>query len=68
MTQILKIKCPYCNFVIDTSITITDNRSRLVFCDSEDGGCDREFVVKPTWTIQCQTQTSKLPWENIERE
>jgi transcription elongation factor Elf1 len=38
--------CPYCGYSNHAWVKMDeDNRPRVVTCDMENGGCDRDFVV-----------------------
>ena len=50
MKAVVNIKCPYCERSVNKEIGFTGNwlpasETRTIFCNPEDGGCDREYAV-----------------------
>lgn len=48
MHRIFKVKCPECGTLCDYRVEFTDLHSKvklLVYCDSEQGGCDELFAL-----------------------
>lgn len=55
--MIKEIKCPYCGFV--NSIILeekTHHPKCILTCDSDEGGCDKDFVAEFTTkiTVDCK--------------
>ncbi len=52
--MIVKVKCPYCGFVNKVSV---ENywHPRVVTCDIDEGGCERDFVLKVKKEISTET-------------
>lgn len=47
----IKLECPYCGH--QNSITLERNFDmQVIVCDTDCGGCDRNFVFKPTVKIE----------------
>ncbi len=47
--QWITATCPHCGFLNKISSQFLENRNpKAIYCDSEEGGCDKLFVVKVT--------------------
>lgn len=46
-----KIKCPYCGFS-QPVLFEKERGAQLVTCDFENGGCEAEFVVQHSCSVQ----------------
>jgi hypothetical protein len=44
-----QVPCPHCNFLNKLNIDAHNYRPEVVCCDSEEGGCDRLFVLTVSW-------------------
>lgn len=53
----VEIKCPYCGFVNKVNLEYEDQYPSpgIIICDSEEGGCDRYFVIKPRINLEART-------------
>lgn len=46
LTFMVEVKCPYCDFENKRRVDFKESSIMEVwYCDSEEGGCDRRFVV-----------------------
>ncbi len=59
----VKVKCPHCNHVnkynqLDVGI---GKGNRFVYCDCEDGGCDKEFILHTEFQSTFTHKSSKIP-------
>jgi hypothetical protein len=68
--QIVKIAmywvCPSCghkNRTIEPISTVTGWHDFLVYCDSEEGGCDRKQFVRAE--IEVKTQVFQVDYDNL---
>lgn len=39
-------KCPYCGFINKQRLDTSSPMAYLRYCDSDEGGCDKQVVVK----------------------
>ena len=44
--RVIVVGCPYCQFVNSIKVAIKDHGWLVWTCDSEEGGCDSQFVVR----------------------
>lgn len=56
-----KVKCPYCGFENEVEHDVFYKKSHLVTCDSEEGGCDRNFVADVA--VSVTTKARKIEGE-----
>jgi len=47
------VQCPYCSFNNKVKVEVGENRnmSGVYTCDSDEGGCDKDFVLYSTLNI-----------------
>lgn len=50
----LEVKCPYCGHSCKMWLT-GERRPLIMLCDSEEGGCDREFAANVSVRYEVQT-------------
>lgn len=55
-------KCPECGFTnkrysMDFELTST---TEIVYCDSEEGGCDKQIVIKKKLKIETEVKAYKI--------
>lgn len=57
------LKCPYCGHVNDRVAIETDevNRAVVFTCDVEEGGCDREFIYRPSVVLSIEIMKISEP-------
>lgn len=56
--------CPYCKFENRINREITPGSTEeLIYCNSENGGCDKQFAIKYAFEINPIIQNSSLAWE-----
>lgn len=51
----VEVKCPYCGFTNNAFIEKDYWRSRVIICDIDAGGCEKEFVVRTKKEITAET-------------
>jgi hypothetical protein len=53
MNICVEVKCPYCGISNKLLVDIDSVYiyPRVVTCDMEEGGCDKDFVIKPHLSI-----------------
>ena len=51
----IKMQCPHCGFNNKINIEINErqsrNESKIITCDSDEGGCDTDFALYSTLNI-----------------
>ena len=58
MKKITHVKCPACKEKVRAEIDAEFwKQPSIAFCDSDDGGCDSEFVLFHKLTLELWTQT-----------
>ena len=45
MKRTITINCPYCGARVNVAATNDYRQKKVVACDKENGGCDKDFVV-----------------------
>ncbi|SHH57235.1 hypothetical protein [Sporanaerobacter acetigenes] len=65
MYRNIKVKCPYCGKDVCMAVDFPRTGSYIapivVTCDADEGGCDKDFVVKAE--LEIKTQTRKIEGE-----
>lgn len=54
MKRTITVNCPYCGRRVNVSVTNDYGQKKVVACDKEDGGCDKDFVVAVTVSINAK--------------
>lgn len=57
----IKVKCPHCSFLMDMRIKEKSGKQKIN-CESEEGGCDKDFMVKWDVEYKISHQIAKLTW------
>lgn len=60
MRIIEDVRCPYCGFINEVTINQVWDK-QIVTCDVDEGGCDREFVIKAY--VKADVETFKIEGE-----
>lgn len=50
--MIKKIKCPLCNHENKVSLYLEDLTLEIIRCNSDEGGCDKDFAIEPKVTVE----------------
>lgn len=61
MKRTITVKCPYCGARMNVAVTNDYRQKKVVTCDMENGGCDKDFVVSVTVSIS--TKSLKIEGE-----
>ncbi|MBA7543816.1 hypothetical protein ES705_36157 [subsurface metagenome] len=55
------VKCPYCGHVNSIAYPVDNYRTAdVLWCDSEDGGCDKKFVILNPHEITFKSKVFKM--------
>ncbi|MBM9615258.1 hypothetical protein JWJ90_13310 [Desulfobulbus rhabdoformis] len=60
----VNITCPYCEFINTRHVDLKNMPSihgEICYCDCEDGGCDRRFVVD--YKVKIETEVRSIDGE-----
>lgn len=52
MKRTITVSCPYCGTRVNVSVTNDYRQKRVITCDAENGGCDKDFVVAAEVSIK----------------
>lgn len=57
MKVIKHVPCPYCQFSVKLDFDTNDvPKLNAFFCDSDIGGCGRDFIVYAHLSIECRVK------------
>ena len=58
----VEVYCPYCGFINKYYFVIDRHYipKQIVYCDIEQGGCDRDFVIEPHLQINLSADVYKI--------
>lgn len=57
----IEVRCPYCGFINTVFVEKDYCHPKVVTCDIDEGGCERDFVLKVKKEIS--TETFKIEGE-----
>jgi len=56
-----KVKCPYCGYVNSIGYPVDNYRTiDVLYCETEEGGCDRKFAIINPLEITFKSQVFKV--------
>lgn len=64
----VEIECPYCGQKNAALLEINDTAPQFTCCPEIFGGCGRQFIFRPTWTITADVLVGEVPWEGADEE
>lgn len=57
----IRVKCPHCSFMMDVRVKEKTGKEKINCC-VEDGGCDKDFMIKWDVEYKISHHTAKLTW------